>query len=76
VNRSPFAINLGHCGLQTLIEYEILKLEKVGRSRIIIYYSSKLYPGKELIYQLPERYANVVSDHDIDLINTGAKYIK
>ena len=75
VNRSPFAITLGLCGLKTLVEYQTLKLERVGRSRIIVYYSSELYPGRELLYQLPERYANV-SDRDIDLINTGVKNIK
>jgi len=73
VNTSLFAINLSLCGLTPEDAYDILKLERVGRSRILIYYSSKLYPGREIPYQLSQRYANVVSDLDIELINTGWK---
>jgi len=73
VNRSLFAINLGLCGLTPEITYDVLKLERVGRRRIVIYYSSKLYPGREIPYLLPERYADTVSDRDIELINTGVE---
>jgi len=73
VNRSLFAINLGLCGFEPRVAYDILKLEKVGSNRILIYYISR---GKRLIYQLPERYANVISDLDIALINSGAKKYK
>jgi len=67
---AEFAINLGLCGLTPEVAYDIPKLDRVGRSRIIIYYSSKLYPGREIPYPLPERYANIVSDLDMELINT------
>ena len=70
VNRSLFAINLGLCGFEPRVAYYILKLEKVGSNIILIYYISR---GKRLLYQLPERYANVISDLDIALINSGAK---
>ena len=66
VNRTIFAINLGLCGLQTNVAYGILKFERVGRNRIKLYYSSKLYPGREVHCPLPERYANIVSDRDIE----------
>ena len=45
VKGSLFAINLGLCGLEPEVAYDILKLERVGRSRIIIYYSSKIIAG-------------------------------
>jgi len=76
VNRTLFAINLGLCGLETNVAYNILKFERVGRNRIIIYYLSKLYPGREVPYPLPERYANIVSDRDIKQINSGEKKFK
>ena len=76
VNRTLFAINLGLCRLQTNVAYNILKFEKVGRYRIILYYSSKLYPGREIPYPLPERYANIVSGRDIEQINSGVKKFK
>jgi len=73
VNRTLFAINLGLCGFEPHVAYNILKLERVGHSRILVYYISR---GKRLLYPLPERYANVISDHDIDQINSGAKKYK
>ena len=73
VNRTLFAINLGLCGFEPHVAYNILKLERVGHSRIMVYYISR---GKRLLYPLPERYANVISDHDIDQINSGAKKYK
>jgi len=72
-NRTPFAINLGLCGLRTNVAYDISKLESVGRNRIILYYLSKLYPGRDVLYPLPELYANIDSDLDIEQINTGMK---
>jgi len=76
VNRTIFAINLGLCGLQTNIAYDISRLERVGRNRIILYYLSKLYPNGDVPYSLPERYANIISDLDIEQINTGTKKYK
>jgi len=76
VNRTIFAINLGLCGFETNVAYNISKFERVGRNRIIVYYSSKLYPGREVPYSLPERYANIVSDRDIEQINSGVKKFK
>ena len=75
VNRTLFAINLGFCGLQTNVAYDISKLKRVGRNRIKLYYLSKLYPGRDVPYLLPERHANIVSDLDIEQINTGMKKI-
>ena len=76
VNRTLFAINLGLCGLQTNVACDILKFERVGRNRIIISYSSKLYAGREVPYPLPKRYADIVSDRDIEQINSGVKKFK
>jgi len=76
VNRTLFAINLGLCGLQANVAYDISKLERVGRNRVILYYLSKLYPGRDVPYLLPERFANIVSDLDIEQINTGMKKFK
>ena len=73
VNKTPFAMNLGLCGFAPEVAYDISKLEKVGRSRVLVYYPSK---GRELLYPLPERYANVISDQDIDQINSGIKKYK
>ena len=67
VNKTLFAINLGLCGFEPHVAY-ILKLERVGYSRILVYYISR---GKELIYPLPQRNANVASDQDIENINWG-----
>ena len=76
VNRTIFAINLGLCGFETNVAYNISKFERVGRNRIKLYYSSKLYPGSEVPYPLPERYANIVWDRDIEQINSGVKNFK
>ena len=76
MNRSLFALNLGLCGLKPEVAYDILKLERVGRSRIVYYYSSKLYLGREIPYPLPERFANTVSNLDIELINTEVEKFK
>jgi len=73
VNRTLFAINLGLCGLETNVAYNFLKFERVCRNRIILYYLSKLYPGRDVLYPLPELYANIDSDLDIEQINTGMK---
>ena len=73
VNRTLFAINLGLCGFETNIAYNIFKFEMVGRNRIILYYTSR---GRELLYLLPERYANIVSDRDIEEVNSGVKKYK
>ena len=73
VNSTLFAINLGLCGFAPEVAYDISKLERVGRSRVLVYYPSK---GRELLYPLPERYANVISDQDIDKINSGMKKYK
>ena len=73
VNKTLFAINLWLCGFETHVAYNILKLERVGRNRILVYYTSN---GRELLYLLPERYANVISDQDIDQINSGMKKYK
>ena len=73
LNSSLFAINIGVCGFEPRVAYNILKLERVGRSRILVYYKSK---GKELLYLLPERYANVISDKDIEEVNSGIKKYK
>ena len=73
VNRTLIAINLGLCGFAPEVPYDISKLERVGHSRILVYYSSK---GRELLYPLPERYANVVSNQEIDQINSGMKKYK
>jgi len=70
VNRTLFAINLGLCGFEPRVAYDILKMERVGKSRILISYKSK---GKELLYLLPERYANIISDRDIAQINSKIK---
>ena len=76
VNRTLFAINLVLCGFETNIAYNILKFESVGRNRIILYYSSKLYTGREVLYPLPERYANIISDKDIEEVYSGVKKYK
>ena len=76
MNRTIFAINLGLCGLQTNITYDISRLERVGRNRIILYYLSKLYPDRDVPYPLPERYANIVSYKDIEEVNMGTKKYK
>ena len=73
LNRTLFAINLGLCGFETNIAYNILKLERVGRNRIILYYTSR---GRELLYPLHEMYANIISDRDIEEINSGVKKYK
>ena len=73
VNRTLFAINLGLCGFEPRVAYDILKMERVGKSRILISYKSK---GKELLYLLPERYANIISDRDIAQINSKIKKTK
>ena len=73
VNITLFAINLGLCGFETNIAYNILKFERVGRNRIILYYTSR---GRELLYPLPEMYANIISDRDIEEINSGVKKYK
>ena len=73
VNRSLFAINLGLCGFEPRVAYDILNMERVGYSRILISYISR---GKKLLYLLPERYANVISDLDIAQINSGVKKYK
>jgi len=73
VNKTLFAINLGLCGFETHVTYNILKLERVGRNRILVCYTSR---GRELLYPLPERYANVLSDQDIEKINSGPKKYK
>ena len=73
VNRSLFAINLGLCGFEPRVAYDILKLERAGYWRILLSYKSR---GKELLYLLPERYANVISDLDIALINSGVRKYK
>ena len=39
VNKTLFAINLGLCGFETHVAYNILKLERVGRNRILVYYT-------------------------------------
>ena len=62
--------------MRTNIPYDISKLERVGQNRIILYYLSKLYPDRDVPYPLPERYANVVSDKDIEEVNMGTKNIK
>jgi len=76
VNRTLFAINLGLCGLRTNMPYDILKLERAGQNRIILYYLSKLYPDRDVLYLLPERYANIISDKDIEDVNMGTKKYK
>ena len=73
VNRTLFAINLWLCGFEPHVAYNILKLERVGLSIILVYYISR---GKKLLYPLPERYANVISDKDIEEVNSGIKNIK
>ena len=73
VNNSLFATNLGLCGFKPRVAYDILKMERVGNSTVLISYISR---GKKLLYLLPERYANVVSDKDIDQINSGGKIYK
>ena len=73
VNRTVFAINVGLCGFAPEVPYDISKLERVGHRRVLVYYSSK---GRELLYPLPERYANVVSNQEIDQINSGMKKYK
>jgi len=73
VNRTLFAINLGLCGFEPHVAYDILKMERVGKSRILVSYISR---GKELLYLLPERYADVVSDKDIAEVNSGVKKYK
>ena len=73
VNRTLFAINLGLCGFEPRVAYDILKMERVGQSRILVSYKSR---GKNLLYLLPERYANVISDLDIAQINSEVKKYK
>jgi len=54
-------VPLGLCGLTPEVEYPVVKIEKNGRSRIIVHY----LPSPNF-YLLPEPYANVVSPKDIE----------
>ena len=51
VNRSLFAINLGLCGFEPRVAYDILNMERVGSSRILISYISR---GKKLLTSSPK----------------------
>ena len=73
VNTSLFATHLGLCGFEPRVAYDILGLERVGKSIILVSYRSR---GKELLYSLPQRYANVVSDKDIAEVNSGTRKYK
>ena len=73
VNRTLFAINLGLCEFEPRVAYDILKLERVGQSTLLVSYISK---GKKLLYRLPERYANVISDKDIAEVNLRIRKYK
>jgi len=71
VNKSLFAIPLGLCGLTPEIAFNIEKLERIGLRLIRVYID---HPKKDL-YLLPDRYTNMVSNSDIEQINTGLKNI-
>jgi hypothetical protein len=57
---------LGLYILKTEIPYLIQKIERIGR-RVIFYFDCPL--GYQ--YCLPEHYANVVSEDNIDAVNNG-----
>jgi hypothetical protein len=69
VSTAPWAIILGFCGLKPEVEYSIERIERVRLTRILDHIN---YPKKDIhVYLLPVTYANVVSEVDIDKINTG-----
>ena len=69
---APWAENLGFCGLVPEKAYPTSKIECVGLTRIIVHLKSDLYilVDRDETYLLPERYANVDSEADIDKINS------
>ena len=71
VNLSLWAVPLGFCGLIPKVEYEIARLERVGRQTIIVHFD-----GLRREYQLPQRNANMVFKKDIKGINSGRKKYK
>ena len=50
VNTSLFATNLGLCGFEPRVAYDILKLERVGNSTILVSYISR---GKNYSIRFP-----------------------
>jgi len=61
------------CGLAPEKEYPIVELERTGgynSNLIIVYYSSELYPGRDIPYLLPEAYAKMFKDEDIRKVNS------
>ena len=67
----PWAEPLGMCGLEPEKEYPLIKIERVGSRHIIVYLKSELYADRDVTYQLPEAYADMVLDDDIWKIISG-----
>ena len=52
------------------IAYPVSRIECVGHTRIIVHLKSDLYIDRDETHLLPERYANMVTEADIDKINS------
>jgi len=60
---------LGLCGLAPEKEYPVIEIERINRK--IVHYFSELYSNRTVPYPLPERYGEMVSEADIEKINSG-----
>ena len=64
------------CSLAPEKEYPVIEIERVNSKIVIVYYFSDLYPSRTVPYPLPERYGEMVSEADIEKINSGKiKYL-
>ena len=64
------------CSLAPEKEYPVIEIERVNSKIVIVYYFSELYPNRTVPYPLPERYGEMVSEADIEKINSGKiKYL-
>ena len=71
IDSASWAEPLGLRGLKPEKGYPLVGIERVNSRLVIVHYWSEFYPNRTVPYQLPERYADVVSDADIHKINSG-----
>jgi hypothetical protein len=60
VNRSPFAIPLGLCGLKPEVEYNIVKIERVEPHRILVHIDFPKRGLYQLVSFFPSRHTSIM----------------